>query len=56
MTPSELVLAQGFFWSGFGGCLLALLAYDFANLFLDWLLDVLPVAFLWVVTKWGKRP
>lgn len=56
MTPSELVLAQGFFWYGFGGCLLALLAYDFAILFLDLLLDFLPVAFLWVITKWGKRP
>ena len=56
MTPSELVLAQGFFWYGFGACLLALLAYDFFNLFLDWLLDFLPVAFLWVITKWVKRP
>ena len=56
MTPSELVLAQGFFWYGFGGCLLALLAYDLAYFFLDLLLDFLPVAFLWVITKWDKRP
>jgi len=56
MTPSELALAQGFFWYAFGGCLLALIAYDFFHLLIDLLSDVLQVAFLWVITKWGKRP
>lgn len=56
MTPSEMVLAQGVFWYAFGGCLFALLVYDFAYIVLDLLLDYFPVVFLWVLTKWGKRP
>ncbi|MHB1735223.1 MAG: hypothetical protein ACYCQM_01460 [Acidithiobacillus sp.] len=56
MTPSEMVIAQGLFWYAFGGCLFALLVYEIALYIMDLLVDILPVAFLWFITKWGKRP
>jgi hypothetical protein len=55
MTPSEFVLAQGFFWYAFGGCLLALLAYDFFHFLLDVLPEFFQVVFLWIISKWGKQ-
>ena len=36
MTHSELVLMTDVFWVVFGGCLLAIAAYDFALLGLKW--------------------
>ncbi|MHB8199744.1 MAG: hypothetical protein ACYDD9_02885 [Acidithiobacillus sp.] len=43
MTSSQLALSYGFFWFGFGGCLLALFAYDFfhflVELLVSWLTD-----------------
>ena len=56
MTPLEVVIAKGLFWYAFGGCFLALLVYEVALYIMDLLVDFLPVAFLWVITKWGKRP
>ena len=56
MTPADIALLQGVFWIAFGGCLLALFAYDFFHFFLlDMLPDLLRVSFLWLLTKWGKR-
>ncbi len=56
MTPADIALLQGVFWIAFGGCLLALFAYDFFHFLLDMLPDLLRVSFLWLLTKWGKRP
>ena len=55
MTLTELALLHGFFWFSFGGCLLALLAYDFFHFLLDVLPEFLQVVFLWIISKWGKQ-
>lgn len=55
MTLSELALLHGFFWFSFGGCLLALLAYDFFRFLLDVLPEFLQVVFLWIISKRGKQ-
>ena len=55
MTPSDIALLQGLFWVVFGGCLLALFAYDFFHFLLDMLPDMLRVSFFWLLGLFTKR-
>ena len=58
MTPADIALLQGVFWVAFGGCLLALFAYDFFHFLLDMLPDILRVSFVWLLglfSRGGKQ-
>ena len=58
MTPADIALLQGVFWIAFGGCLLALFAYDFIYMLVDFLPDLLRLSFFWLLglfTKWGQK-
>ena len=54
LNLSELALLHGFFWFSFGGCLLALFAYDFFHFVIELLPDVVQVASRFVISLWSK--
>ena len=58
MTSADIALLQGLFLIVFGGCLLALFAYDFFHFLLDMLPDILRVSFVWLLglfSRGGKQ-
>ena len=54
MTPADIALLQGVFWIAFGGCLLALFAYDFIYMLVDFLPDLLRVSFVWLLGLFSR--
>lgn len=55
MTPAQLAILHGFFWLSFGGCLLALFAYDIIHYLFELLPDVALVVSRLVIALWGKK-
>lgn len=55
MSITEFTLIHGLFWATFGGCILALFAYDFFHFLVDLLPDFLQVVFRLIVSRWSKK-